>query len=702
MAKNPDVKSFFDSITSTSTCEGVRSNKLKKNNAFSLLEVSVVILIIGIFLAGIFVADGMISKFRLTAAKSLAQSSPIITFPSAALWLETSLDSSFNSSEANNGNPLSTWYDQRSVPNKVIISTAGASPTYSNTINRIHAVAFDGTANKYFTFDGSFLNNTDYTIFVLEKRQDPKGDNYFLGGVGAGLNNSLALGYSSNSQIIHAQGSNSYASGISSYSDSKDKPRIFTFTHSSTAGKQTYINGVLAAEDPSNLAPLTGISTLTIGQGYIGEIGEIAIFTKALNATDRGLIEDYLGKKWVSPINRNKTPNCIGGLVTINGCDNSSPVICSASGTGYNQAALSYTSGSSFSCDAGYTGSINYRCTASGPATNISGSCTPITCTAAAGTGYSAKSGLAYSTGSGTFNCDAGYFGTVTYTCTSSGAATGVSGSCSSNCTGGTIDTTTVPGAVIHSFKNVGDFPFQCPSARNVQVLVVAGGGGGTGGGLLAGGAGGGAGGLIYNSSFSVSTSAITVTVGDGGAGGPSSGNAASSITGSKGSNSVFSSLTAAGGGGGGARESNTNPAPSGGSGGGGGISGSSKLGGSASPSGQGNAGGNNSSSSPNYGGGGGGGAGSVGQNGTSTKGGDGGSGLQNSITGITPAPYYAGGGGSSYYYGISAGTNGVGKNGGGNVGSAGSSNTGGGGGGGADQNSAGGKGGSGIVIVRY
>lgn len=84
-----------------------------KPRAFSLIEVSVVIIIIGIFVAGVMVADGMVSKFRITAAKNLTQSSPISTFKDTALWLESSLDSSFNSSEAQSGASLSTWYDQK-------------------------------------------------------------------------------------------------------------------------------------------------------------------------------------------------------------------------------------------------------------------------------------------------------------------------------------------------------------------------------------------------------------------------------------------------------------------------------------------------------------------------------------------------------------------------------------------------------------
>ena len=402
-----------------------------KPRAFSLIEISVVIIIIGIFIAGVVVADGMVSKFRIAAAKNLTQSSPISTFKDAALWLESSLDSSFNSSEAQNGASLSTWYDQKNSPNKVIVNTAGVSPTYSNTINRVHAVEFDGTSNKHFTFDGSFLNGTDYTIMILEKRKSSKSNNYFLGTPGSGLNNSLSLGYSANNQIIHAQGSNSYPSGISAYSSSKDAPRVFIFTHSSSYGNQTYINGVLAAEntDPAALAHLSGIGTVSIGQDYVGEIGEIAILTSALSVSDRKLAEDYLGKKWTSSINSNKVANCIGGLVTTSGCDNSSPVTCTASGTGYNKTNLSYTSGSSFSCDSGYAGTISYKCLASGPASNVSGACVPITCTAPAGSGYSAQTGLTYSTGSGTFNCDAGYAGVKTYTCTTSGPAT-ISGAC--------------------------------------------------------------------------------------------------------------------------------------------------------------------------------------------------------------------------------------------------------------------------------
>lgn len=42
-------------------------------------------------------------------------------------------------------------------------------PVFSNSIEKIHAVKFDGT-DDYFEFDGSFLNGSDYTIIITDKK----------------------------------------------------------------------------------------------------------------------------------------------------------------------------------------------------------------------------------------------------------------------------------------------------------------------------------------------------------------------------------------------------------------------------------------------------------------------------------------------------------------------------------------------------
>ena len=260
--------------------------------------------------------------------------------------------------------------------------------------------------------------------------------------------------------------------------------------------------------------------------------------------------------------------------------------------------------------------------------------------------------------------------------------------------------TTSTSGAdTVVSFTTVGPCTWTAPAnVTSVQYLIVGGGGGGSGGG-------GGAGGVLYSASSAVTAgNDYSVLVGGGGSG------SAASTSGGDGSNSSFNSIVAYGGGGGGARQA-------------GGRAGASSGGAGqdtiAAPgaSSQGFAGATGPSADAATGAGGGGGAGSVGIRGflyseytgaQRTPGGNGGDGLQYSISGS--AAYYGGGGGGGANNNTDPTVDfGRGGNGGGGDGAnanlgngtAGQANTGGGGGGG-DWEASGANGGSGIVIVRY
>ncbi len=124
-------------------------NFQSKRRTFSLLEVSVVILIIGIFIAGIFAANSIIKKSHIQAAQALSKASPINGISETALWLESSLETSFADSEQKNGVAISAWSDQKPTSNKVTVSAVGAGPTYANTINDVHAVKFSGSSVDY-------------------------------------------------------------------------------------------------------------------------------------------------------------------------------------------------------------------------------------------------------------------------------------------------------------------------------------------------------------------------------------------------------------------------------------------------------------------------------------------------------------------------------------------------------------------------
>src|SRR5690606_13918172 len=116
----------------------------------SLLEISAVILIIGILIAGVVTANSLVAKSRIASAKTLTISSPVNGIKDAALWLETSLDNSFEESETSSGHAVTKWYDVRqNSANKVSVTAVGTGPLYSNTINYVHAIGFNGSTSNY-------------------------------------------------------------------------------------------------------------------------------------------------------------------------------------------------------------------------------------------------------------------------------------------------------------------------------------------------------------------------------------------------------------------------------------------------------------------------------------------------------------------------------------------------------------------------
>ena len=92
------------------------------------------------------------------------------------------------------------------------------------------------------------------------------------------------------------------------------------------------------------------------------------------------------------------------------------------------QTSVSFasTSTTGLTCKDGFTGSPTYTCI--GGVYTQTGTCNPISCSIPSGVGYAAKPSKS---GSGSFNCDAGYVGTIFYTCLSGNPSFRIdSGSC--------------------------------------------------------------------------------------------------------------------------------------------------------------------------------------------------------------------------------------------------------------------------------
>lgn len=128
---------------------------MKKNKAFSLVELSVVILIIGILIAGVTQSGRLIRQIKLSTARSVTSSSDVASIRDITAWFEATTEGVFtdvnNNSDVENNATVKIWRDvnpQKSIGDKPTLTDLGGSgtePKYiSSGINGIPSVYFDG------------------------------------------------------------------------------------------------------------------------------------------------------------------------------------------------------------------------------------------------------------------------------------------------------------------------------------------------------------------------------------------------------------------------------------------------------------------------------------------------------------------------------------------------------------------------------
>jgi len=107
----------------------MNKHKSKASTAFSLIELSIVILIVGIIIAGITQSSRLVRQSKLKSAQNLTTSSPVTGIRSLALWLETTQDASFSTSLDDEAN-ITQWNDiNPQAQAKVYAIPANASST---------------------------------------------------------------------------------------------------------------------------------------------------------------------------------------------------------------------------------------------------------------------------------------------------------------------------------------------------------------------------------------------------------------------------------------------------------------------------------------------------------------------------------------------------------------------------------------------
>ncbi len=298
---------------------------LKKRWAFSLIELSIVILIIGIVVAGITQGSRLVREMRIQAAASLTKSSGINGIKGLSMWLETTSSSSITSStrglNPDDNDKVAGWNDinpQESGKINVTQTSDSLRPTYIvDGIGNLPSIKFDGTdylsslasaggsvpleANSdNFTYVAVWLSNTNSGAQVIFEQNSAtlttgKRSSMLL------VNNKYGFSGESNDAFGASYGTSS-------------SPHISVMTVGQAGGVndanltvKVYTNGNTASYTDTTLSALTqnvGLSGFYIGtksddtERLIGMISEIIIFDRVLMKEEISEVVNYLSKKY--------------------------------------------------------------------------------------------------------------------------------------------------------------------------------------------------------------------------------------------------------------------------------------------------------------------------------------------------------------------------------------------------------------------
>jgi prepilin-type N-terminal cleavage/methylation domain-containing protein len=280
---------------------------------FSLLELSVVLLIISSLIIAIIKGSDLVDKAKLTSAAKKTTDSPVLKIDGLILWLEPTLSNSFLESEITDGGSISAWNDMSGLktPNNFSQATQTKRPLYTrNAINDLPAIKFDGVDDflSFSTFQFPYAN---YTIFVVFSTSNTSSSTDIL-----------SLDYSGDHGLILESQPNGIIKTLHRfpYSSSVGGDSFLSSSGQIINGNNyvlSYVRNLQAATSVVKLNSTTAISAtptiqsfntdnlnLVIGslmgtsRFFNGYISEIIIFNRVLSNQEQSDVESYLDQKY--------------------------------------------------------------------------------------------------------------------------------------------------------------------------------------------------------------------------------------------------------------------------------------------------------------------------------------------------------------------------------------------------------------------
>ena len=284
-------------------------NIFRRNKGFSLIEISVVLLIIGVLIAGISQGIDLYSEFKIKTAQKLTINSPVSRIEGLALWLETTLEKSFQTKMVNNSE-VPQWNNISPFdlnPKNAFNHLTNPQPIFlENNINGLPAIQFKRTPGNCMYVESGFDNNTEnVTVFVaLTLRPDTSGGRI----IEKWSDGSSPYPYVLRPSFYfatHYGNNNSRGSSLAagkigfSYIVSARRVKLGNFS--------IWVNGVKGSDitdnnpvNTTNNSPLfIGCQGQSVGFDY-GDfnVGEIIIYSRALSDVEILRVNQYLSQKW--------------------------------------------------------------------------------------------------------------------------------------------------------------------------------------------------------------------------------------------------------------------------------------------------------------------------------------------------------------------------------------------------------------------
>lgn len=280
---------------------------MRKNLAFTLVELSVVLAVIAILVTGVIQGAAMVKSSRLSTARSLTAKSIVPEIDGLIAWYETTSARSFESTKYFNGATTGAWYDSNpaSIPSQrnTLSRAASSAVTYRlDGIGQLPSVSFSGSSSNL-SLSSFFQGGTNLaTIFIVFKPNAAiSGTRTLLDGFATTFSTSIT------STAVTLNAGSAASTGTTtngaSFSNRYSYIAAIYFNDSSSA---VYLNNIITRTGGANINPtstnsLNGLyvgSTRANAANFNGFISEVIIYNRPLSISERRGVFKYLSNKY--------------------------------------------------------------------------------------------------------------------------------------------------------------------------------------------------------------------------------------------------------------------------------------------------------------------------------------------------------------------------------------------------------------------